>query len=65
MNSWQDQKQLYDKLQQQHRLDVRQLMHEAKLNSMPNEILQGRLNTMRKAFDNKVTDLNRPDQKNY
>jgi len=56
---WQEQKQQHERLQQQCSLDVQKLMHEAKLNNTPNDVLQTRLDMMHKAFDNKVADINR------
>ena len=65
MDYWQEQKQRHDRLQQQYRLDAQKLMHEAKLNNTPNDVLQKRLDVMRNTFDNNIKDINRTNLDNH
>ena len=59
MDHWQKRKERHDGLQQQYSLDVQNLMHEAKLNNIPNDVLQTRLDMMQRAFERNVEDMNR------
>lgn len=66
MDHWQKHETLYDRLQQQYNSDIETLRQEAKLNNMPNNIFQARLDMIRRGFDQDIKYMNRPlDRDNH
>lgn len=58
MDERQDRREAYDRLLRQYTADCQQFMHEAQNKTMPGELVQARLDMMKKGFESLVKDMN-------